>query len=170
MIMAPKTFQLGSGWQQYAPPGSFIPQGTPLNPATTAVPPLTGAAGGVSINTMPPGLAGSYFDVERARKIREMVGKEFGDLAVLADLFRREESSPQKLKEQLEVLGPYFKDVARENQRLGMEANVFKSLLDAPKEFQRAMAEKYRFFGDQLGTLRENAGPPSYVTRQYINI
>lgn len=168
--MAPKTFQLGSGWQQYAPPGSFTPQGTPLNPATTAAPPLTGAAGGFSINTMPPGLAGSYFDEERAKKIRELVGDEYGGLAVLLDVMRREEGSPQKLKEQLEVLGPYFKDVARENQRLGMEANVFKSLLDAPKEFQRAMAEKYRFFGDQLGTLRENAGPPSYITRQYINL
>ena len=168
--MAPKKFQLGSGWQQYAEPGSFVPQGTSLNPATMPVPPLTGAAGGVSINTMPPGLAGSYFDEERAKKIKEMVGDEYGGLAILLDVMRREESSPQKLQEQLNILGPYFKDVARENQRLGMEANVFKSLLDAPKEFQRAMAEKYRFFGDQLGVLRENAGAPSYVTRQYINI
>lgn len=160
MIMAPKQFQLASGWQQYAPAGSYVP----------ATPSPAGAPTGASMNTLPPGLAGSYFDEERARKIRELVGDEYGGLAVLADLFRQEESAPGKLQEQLDVLGPYFKDVARENQRLGMEANVFKSLLDAPKEFQRAMAEKYRFFGDQLGVLRENAGAPSYVTRQYINL
>lgn len=121
-----------------------------------------------------PPLAGSYsFDEEKARKIKELLGDEYGGLiagAMLLDEMRAEQQSPQRLKEQLEVLGPYFKDVARENQRLGMEANVFKSLLDAPKEFQRAMAEKYRFFGDQLDILAQNTQPASYTTRQYINL
>lgn len=121
-----------------------------------------------------PPLAGSYsFDEEKTRKIKELLGDEYGGLiagAMLLDEMRAEQQSPQRLKEQLEVLGPYFKDVARENQRLGMEANVFKSLLDAPKEFQRAMAEKYRFFGDQLDILAQNTQPASYTTRQYINL
>ncbi len=121
-----------------------------------------------------PPLAGSYsFNTDKAQRVKELLGDEYGGLiagAMLLDEMRAEQQSPERIKEQLEVLGPYFKDVAKENQRLGMEANVFKSLLDAPKEFQRAMAEKYRFFGDQLDILAQNTQPASYTTRQYINL
>lgn len=137
--------------------------------------PSSAAAQGVSMNTMPPGLAGAYaFDDERTKKLKELFGNKDLDslskMLLYTDIMNREQNDKQNMQDMLDVFGPYFKDVARENQRLGMEANVFKTLLDAPKEFQRAMAEKYRFFGDQLGMLRENAGAPSYVTRQYIDL
>lgn len=119
-----------------------------------------------------PELAGRFaFDPEMAKQYADIFGKEIGPLIYYSEATRaREANQGQTLKEQLDVLGPYFKDVAKENQRLGMEANVFKSLLEAPKEFQRAMAEKYRFFGDQIGMIRENLQPATYTTRQYINL
>lgn len=120
----------------------------------------------------PIGLAGRFaFDPELAKQYSDVFGKDMGPLIYYAETTRaREADQGQVLKQQLDILGPYFKDVAKENQRLGMEANVFKSLLEAPKEFQRAMAEKYRFFGDQLGILAQNTQPASYPTRQYITL
>lgn len=121
-------------------------------------------------------LAGRYSSVinpEEVKQYKEAFGDEYGPLIYWGEMNKRRESDPQRLKEQLEVLGPYMKDVAREKQRLGMESNIFAGLMNLPNKWQEAMSEKYRFSGPivdmiKQGSQRTVANP--FVSRQYINI
>lgn len=123
-----------------------------------------------------PMLAGRYSSLinpEEVKQFTEAFGKEYGPLIYWGEMNRRRESDPQRLREQLEILGPYMKDVAREKQRLGMESNIFAGLLNLPNKWQEAMSEKYRFSGPMVemikqGSQRSMANP--FVSRQYINI
>ena len=122
-----------------------------------------------------PALAGRYgsLNPEEAKAYTDIFGKEIGPFAYMLDQKSRYESDPQRLKEQLEVLGPYLKDVAREKQRLGMESNIFAGLMNLPNKWQEAMSEKYRFSGPMVemikqGSQRTMANP--FAQRQYINI
>lgn len=118
-----------------------------------------------------PFLAGSFggIDLDEAKKVKEALGEEalFGYMINQA---RRQESDPQRLREQLEVLGPYLKDVAREKQRLGMESNIFAGLMNLPNKWQEAMAEKFRFTPYSLNLAEKSVASNPFVTRQYINI
>ena len=120
-------------------------------------------------------VAGRYgtLDPNEAKAYSEMFGKEIGPFAYLLDQKTRYENDPQRLREQLEVLGPYLRDVAQEKQRLGMEANIFAGLMNLPNKWQEAMSEKYRFSGPMVevlsqGAQRTMANP--FAQRQYINI
>ena len=129
-----------------------------IRPEVPSSPPLAGRFGG--------------FDLDEAKKYKDALG-EIGPYAYMLDQKLRYENDPQRLREQLEVLGPYMKDVARERQRLGMESNVFAGLMNLPNKWQEAMSEKYRFSGPivdmiKQGSQRTAANP--FVTRQYINI
>jgi hypothetical protein len=125
------------------------------------------------VNAQP--LAGRYstLDPAQAKSYTDMFGKEIGPFAYMLDQKMRYESDPQRLKEQLEVLGPYLKDVAQEKQRLGMEANVFAGLMNLPNKWQEAMSEKYRFSGPIVDMVRQGAQRTTanpFGQRQYINI
>lgn len=121
-----------------------------------------------------PMLAGRYSSVinpEEVTKYKEAFGEEYGPLIYWGEMNKRRESDPQRLKEQLEILGPYMKDVAREKQRLGMESNVFAGLLNLPNKWQDAMSQKFAFYQPTMELLRSNAtARPSFITRQYINV
>lgn len=81
------------------------------------------------------------------------------------------EGSPSRLQEQIAVLGPYFKDVARENQRLGMEANLFKGFMDLPDKFSRAMAAQHYYMPETMQTIAGNIGRETpWVNRQYVQL
>lgn len=116
-------------------------------------------------------LAGRYggLDLQEAKKYQEALG-EIGPYAYMLDQKLRYENDPQRLREQLEVLGPYMKDVAREKQRLGMEANVFAGLMNLPNKWQEAMAEKFRFTPYNLELAARPSATNPFVTRQYVNI
>lgn len=122
-----------------------------------------------------PGLAGRYSSVinpEEIKQYKEAFGED-GPLIYWAEKNRQRENDPQRLREQLEILGPYMKDVAREKQRLGMESNVFAGLLNLPNKWQEAMAEKFRFSGPMVdmisqGAQRTMANP--FTQRQYVNL
>lgn len=121
-----------------------------------------------------PALAGRYnIDPEGVKQFKEAFGEEYGPLMYWAEMNRQRENDPQRLREQLEILGPYMKDVAREKQRLGMESNVFAGLLNLPNKWQEAMSEKYRFSGPMVemiaqGAQRSMANP--FTQRQYVNL
>lgn len=117
-------------------------------------------------------LAGGYADKDRLKELQDLFGSDETGKLIAANVFLRDkESSPGRLKEQLEVLGPYLKDVARENQRLAMEANLFAGILDIPNKFSRAMAEQYRYFPETMEIVGRSAQPrPPLPTRQYINL
>ena len=75
-----------------------------------------------------PSLAGRYSSVinpEEVKQYKEAFGEEYGPLIYWGEMNKQRENDPQRLREQLEILGPYMKDVAREKQRLGMESNIF---------------------------------------------
>lgn len=119
-------------------------------------------------------LAGRYSSMinpEEVKQYKEAFGEEYGPLIYWGEMNKRRESDPQRLKEQLEILGPYMKDVAREKQRLGMESNVFAGLLNLPNKWQDAMAQKFAFYQPTMDLIRSNAtARPSFITRQYINV
>lgn len=118
-----------------------------------------------------PMLAGRFggFDLEEAKKYKEAYG-EIGPYAYMLDQKLRYENDPQRLREQLEVLGPYLKDVAREKQRLGMESNIFAGLMNLPNKWQEAMSEKFRFTPYSLNLAQKSVASNPFVTRQYVNI
>lgn len=151
---------------------------------------------GLGINTTPPSLYSNYggnlnmqgltdqlnqrqlagrnlpaINPEEVKQYKEAFGDEYGPLIYWGEMNKRRESDPQRLKEQLEILGPYMKDVAREKQRLGMESNVFAGLLNLPNKWQDAMSQKFAFYQPTMELLRSNAtARPSFVTRQYVNV
>lgn len=123
-----------------------------------------------------PSLAGRYSSVinpEEVKQYKEAFGEEYGPLIYWGEMNKQRENDPQRLREQLEILGPYMKDVAREKQRLGMESNIFAGLLNLPNKWQEAMSEKYRFSGPMVemisqGAQRSMANP--FAQRQYISL
>lgn len=119
-----------------------------------------------------PMLAGRYsIDPEGVKQFKEAFGEEYGPLMYWSEMNRQRENDPQRLREQLEVLGPYMKDVAREKQRLGMESNIFAGLLNLPNKWQEAMSEKYRFSGPMVDMIKQGAQRTAanpFAQRQYI--
>lgn len=117
-------------------------------------------------------LAGNYFDKDRVKEIQEMFeDKDLGSLLAFTTLQKEKEGSPQRLKEQLEVLGPYLKDVAQENQRLAMEANLFAGFMDIPNKLSRAMAAQHYYMPETMQTIAGNIGRQTpFVNRQYVSL
>lgn len=160
MIMAANIFGLGQGmktpslYENYG--GNINVQGfgdTPLQPTGA----LAGR-GGLNINP------------EELKQFKDAFGPD-GALIYWSELNKRRESDPQRLKEQLEILGPYQKDVARERQRLGRESNIFAGVMNLPNKWQDAMAQKFAFYQPTMELLTHNAKAQTpFVTRQYVNI
>lgn len=109
---------------------------------------------------------------EYAKQLEKMgISSEDAGFLAVASSMRERESSPQRLQEQLNVLGPYFKDVARENQRLAMEANLFAGFMDIPNKFSRAMAAQHYYMPETMQTIAGNIGRETpFVNRQYVNL
>lgn len=120
-----------------------------------------------------PMLAGRFggFDLEEAKKYKDALG-EIGPYAYMLDQKLRYENDPQRLRETIEVLGPYYKDVARESQRLGMEANLFAGFMDIPNKFSRAMAAQHYYMPETMQTIAGNIGRAKtpFVNRQYAQL
>jgi hypothetical protein len=121
-----------------------------------------------------PSLAGRFaIDPEGVKQYKQAFGEEYGPLIYWSEMNRQRESDPQNIRAQLEIIGPYLKDVAREKQRLGMESNIFAGLMNLPNQWQNAMAEKYRVSGPMVdmikqGSQRMEANP--FTQKQYINL
>jgi hypothetical protein len=116
------------------------------------------------------GRGGLNIDPEELKQFKDAFGPD-GALIYWSELNRRRESDPENLKKQLEILGPYQKDVARERQRLGMESNIFAGVMNLPNKWQEAMAQKFAFYQPTMDLLRGNATARApFVTRQYINV
>lgn len=116
------------------------------------------------------GRGGLNIDPEELKQFKDAFGPD-GALIYWSELNKRRESDPQRLKEQLDILGPYMKDVAREKQRLGMESNIFAGVMNLPNKWQEAMAQKFAFYQPTMDLLRGNATARApFVTRQYINV
>jgi hypothetical protein len=121
-------------------------------------------------------VTGQLANVGRAAQLAEEL-KSIGmtpdtaGLIAYTQMRGEKESSPERLKEQLGVLGPYLKDVARENQRLAMEANLFAGILDMPNKFSRAMAAQHYYMPETMQAISQNIGRETpFLNRQYVQL
>ena len=149
----------------------------PFNLPSAAGPTLTTASNISKFSTPADNqLRGELADIDKAASYAEQfkkIGMDPDTAGILAVNFlsRDRESSSRRLKEQLDVLGPYFKDVARENQRLAMEANIFAGFMDIPNKFSRAMAAQHYYMPETMKTIAGNIGRETpFVNRQYVSL
>jgi hypothetical protein len=87
------------------------------------------------------GLAGRYMNVnpEEVKQFKDVFGEETGGLAYLLERQRQYQQDPARLKEQLEVLGPWYKDVAATNQKYGLQSNLIGAGLQAMRDIPATM-------------------------------
>lgn len=123
-------------------------------------------------NRMREGLADLDKAAAYAERLKQMgVSPDTAGLIGFTVSQKERENSPARLKEQIDVLGPYFKDVARENQRLGMEANLFAGFMDIPNKFSRALAAQHYYMPETMQTIAGTIGRQTpFVNRQYIQL
>lgn len=146
----------------------------------------TGASlnvGGFTGQTVPPTgrldtafqtpVAGRYMDLdkERIQQYKDAFGPEMGALAYLVEQQRSQASDPQRMKEMLDILGPYQKDVARESQRLGKDSAIFAGILDLPNKAARAMAASHYYMPETMQAISQSIGRATpFVNRQYVSL
>lgn len=110
-------------------------------------------------------------DKERIQQFKDAFGDEMGAMAYLIEQQRMQASDPQRMKEILDVLGPYQKDVARESQRLGQESALFAGILDIPNKMSRAMAASHYYVPETMQAIAQGIGRPTpFVNRQYTSL
>ena len=121
----------------------------------------------------PNQLAGRFLnlDKERIGQFKDAFGSEMGAMAYLIEQQRMQASDPQRMKEMLDILGPYQKDVARESQRLGQESAIFAGILDLPNKMSRAMAASHYYMPETMQAISQGIGRQvPFVNRQYTNL
>jgi len=118
-------------------------------------------------------IAGRYLnlDKERIQQFKDAFGSDMGAMAYLLEQQRAQSSDPQRMKEMLDVLGPYQKEVARENQRLGQESAMFAGIMDLPNKASRAMAASHYYMPETMQAIAQGIGRPiPFVNRQYTSL
>ena len=111
------------------------------------------------------------FDKEAIKQAKDLFGDDMGALIYLVERQRAEQSNPQRMKEMLDVLGPYQKEVARESQRLGQESAIFAGILDLPNKASRAMAASHYYMPETMQAIAQGSGRPiPFVNRQYTSL
>ena len=158
-----QNFGSGGGFASTLPniPGisSFMPQGFPAGGAT-----------GVSIGSTPPSVAGRWFDPERAKQYKDIFG-DSGPLIGFLEQRTAYEQDPQRLKEKLDILGPYQKDVAQTNQKLGLQSlmagTLFKGIPDTIKEYNMAQVYGLANQTNNLAAYQTDRNPSAYSGLRY---
>lgn len=118
-------------------------------------------------------IAGRFLnlDKERIQQFKDAFGSEMGAMAYLIEQQRMQASDPQRMKEMLDILGPYQKDVARESQRLGQESALFAGILDLPNKASRAMAASHYYVPETMQAIAQGIGRQTpFVNRQYTSL
>ena len=78
-------------------------------------------------------LAGRYsFDPEEVKRFQDMFGdKETGAMLYYLEKKQQEANDPQRLKERLDILGPWYENLAEKSQRFGLQSNLVGAGLNA---------------------------------------
>jgi hypothetical protein len=84
-------------------------------------------------------VAGSWFDPEKAKSYIDLFGKDMGGLISLQEQRSLYENDPQRLKEKLEVLGPWYENIANKSQQLGLQSNLLGAGITAIQDIPRTM-------------------------------
>ena len=121
----------------------------------------------------PTPIAGRFlnFDKDRIQQYKDAFGSDLGAMAYLLEQQRSQASDPQRIKEMLDVIGPYQKEIARENQRLGKESAIFAGFMDLPNKMSRAMAASHYYVPETMQTIAQGIGRPiPFLNRQYTSL
>jgi hypothetical protein len=138
---------------------SFMPQGFP-----------SGGTTGVSMGSTVPSIAGSWVDPEKIKQYKELFG-ESGPLIGFLEQRATYEQDPQRLKEKLDILGPYQKDVAETNQKLGLQSlmagTLFKGIPDTIKDYNMAKVYGLANQTHDLAAYQTDRNPSAYSGLRY---
>jgi len=118
-------------------------------------------------------IAGRFLnlDKERIQQFKDAFGNDMGAMAYLIEQQRMQASDPQRMKEMLDILGPYQQDVARESQRLGRESAIFAGIMDLPNKASRAMAASHYYMPETMQAIAQGIGRQTpFVNRQYTSL
>ncbi len=117
-------------------------------------------------------IAGRFsFDKDRIQQYKDAFGSDLGAMAYLLEQQRSQASDPQRIREMLNVIGPYQKEIARENQRLGKESAEFANIMSFPDRAFRAMAASHYYMPETMQTIAQGIGRPiPFANRQYTSL
>jgi hypothetical protein len=120
----------------------------------------------------PTPIAGRFnFDKDRIQQYKDAFGSDLGAMAYLLEQQRAQASDPQRIKEMLDVIGPYQREIAKENQRLGMESAVFSGFMDLPNKMSRAMAASHYYMPETMQAIAQGIGRQTpFLNRQYTSL
>jgi hypothetical protein len=92
-------------------------------------------------------------------------------MAYLLEQQRSQASDPQRIREMLNVIGPYQKEIARENQRIGKESAEFANIMSFPDRAFRAMAASHYYVPETMQTIAQGIGRQTpFLNRQYTSL
>ena len=84
-------------------------------------------------------VAGSWFDPEKAKVYIDTFGKDTGGLISLMEQRSAYENDPQRLQERLNILKPWYEDIANKSQQLGLQSNLIGAGLNAIQQIPQTM-------------------------------
>jgi len=133
---------------------------------------LTASPGAFNTAPQTP-ITGRFLDLDKGRiqQYKDAFGADIGAMAYLLEQQRMQESDPQRIKERLDVIGPYYKDVARENQRLGKDSAIFAGILDLPNKAFQSQAALHYYMPQTMQAISQGINRPSpFLNRQYTSL
>ena len=129
-----------------------------------------GGATGVSIGSTPPSVAGRWFDPEKAKQYKDIFG-DSGPLIGFLEQRTAYEQDPQRLKEQLDVLSPFYKDAQATKQKYGLQSLIatsfFKGIPDTIKDYNLAKVAGLADQTRNLAAYQTDRNPSAYSGLRY---
>lgn len=117
-------------------------------------------------------IAGRFnFDKDRIQQYKDAFGSDLGAMAYLLEQQRSQASDPQRIKEMLDVIGPYQREIAKENQRLGMESSLFAGFVNFPQRMRDARVAGHYRLPETMQTIQrgiDRAVP--FSNRNYVSL
>lgn len=109
-------------------------------------------------------LAGSYLNTDRIKQFVDAFSpylreneKWLAPMMAFQQIHRESAEDPQRLKEKLDVLRPWYEDIAKKSQQFGLQSNLvgagLKSIEQIPNTMLAMRALPLQAMGTQVGNL-----------------
>ena len=171
------TMNVTPGWPwNVAIPGFDAAKAAAGIPAFSGLPAFGAAAGGatgVSIGSTPPLVAGSYADplAEKVKRYTDIFGAETGPFLSWLEDKQAREGDPQRIKEKMEALVPFYEKAAATKQKYGLESliatSLFKGIPDTIKEYNMAQVYGLANQTNNLAAYQTDRNPSAYSGLRY---
>jgi len=71
----------------------------------------------------------------------------------------------------LDVIGPYQREIAKENQRLGMESNLFAGVVNFPEKLRSSRLAGHYYLPETMATIQQGINRPTpFLNRSYVSL